>query len=203
MEVVLDHKPFTAPLNGDNLQDILSDLMNNHLGGERTLREVKINGQPYEQAVMGPPTDVLRGRIGHLEVETLDASEVALHFLKQSSHYLRTISVSSEKVAEMFRTSDEREASEYYLQTLDSLQLFIQVLSTSRETLNLDFKRTLVDGSWPEMHLERLSSLVQEMLSAQEQEDWILLADLLQYDLAEALSTWQEIMPQISEGVLS
>ena len=203
MEVLLDHKPFAAPLTGATLQDILVDLMNNHLGGERTLREVKVNGHPYEEAAMGLPTNILRAHIGVLEVETQDARDVAMHFLSQAGVYLRTIILSSEKVAEMFRTSDEREANEHYLRTLDSLQLFMQVLNTARATLNLDFKRNLPDNTWPDMHLEKLSGLVQEMLIAQEQEDWILLADLMQYDLVEALRNWQEIMPLISEGVKS
>jgi hypothetical protein len=203
MEVLLDHKPYAAALNGATLQDILCDLINNHLGGIRTLKEVKVNGRPYESAAMGLPTGIFRAQIGRLEVETLDAREVSIHFLRQAGAYLRTISLSSEKVAELFRIGDERETNEHYLRTLDSLQLFMQVLSTAQETLGLDFNQNLDDGTWPEMHLERLSVLVQEMLEAQEEEDWILLADLLQYDLVSVLTHWQEIIPQISKGVLS
>ena len=200
MEVWLDQKQFSAALDGGNLQDILNDLMNNHLGGQRTLREVKVNGAFYEQAAMGQPTDVYRADILLLEVETQDTIDVAMHFMNNAQHYLRTIAVSSEKVAELFRISDEREANEHYLRTLDSLQLFMQVLSTSRDALNLDFSRSLPDGTWPEMHLERMLSLVKEMLEAQEEEDWVLLADLLQYDLVETLHQWQDIIPLISEG---
>ncbi len=203
MEVWLDQKLFNTALSGGNLQDILADLINNHLGGRRTLREVKINGSPFEQALLGPAEAVLRAQIRLLEVETQDTSEVALHFMGSAQGYLRTIAHSSEKVAELFRTSDEREASEHYLRTLDSLQLFMQVLSTARDALNLDFTRNLPDGTWPEMHLERLLSLVKEMLVAQEEEDWILLADLLQYDLVDALNQWQEIIPIINQGMKS
>ena len=187
MEVWLDQKPLDIALNGATLQDILNDLINNHLGGLRTLREVKINGAPYAQEAMGQPTRVFRTQISRLEVETQGTREVALHFMSNANHYLRTIAASSERVAEMFRTSDEREASEHYLRTLDSLQLFMQVLATARDAFNLDFTRSLPDGSWPEMHLERLLTLIKEMLAAQEEEDWILLADLLQYDLVDAL----------------
>lgn len=198
MEVWVDHQPYTAPLNGDNLHDILTDLINNHMGGMRTLREVKINGAFYEEAAMGQASNIPRVRINKLEVETDDAREVGRHFLNNAQNYLSTIAVSSQKVAELFRTSDEREASEHYLRTLDSLQLFMQVLATTRDALDLDFTQTLADGTWPEMHLERLLALVKEMLAAQEEQDWILLADLLQYDLVEALNQWQEIIPVIN-----
>ena len=203
MEVWLDQKPLNIPLSGATLQDILSDLINNHLGGLRTLREVKVNGAPYEQAAMGQPTSVFRTQISRLDVETQDIREVALHFMSNADIYLRTIAASSERVAEMFRVSDEREANEHYLRTLDSLQLFMQVLATSRDAFNLNFNRLLADGSWPEMHLERLLSLIKEMLAAQEEEDWILLADLLQYDLVDALRRWQEIIPVVCDGLKS
>jgi hypothetical protein len=41
------------------------------------------------------------------------------------------------------------------------------------------------------------------MLAAQEEQDWVLLADLLQYDLVENLRIWRQIIPAVNEGALS
>jgi hypothetical protein len=203
MEVYLDGKPLDGEVAGATLQEMLQTLMDSSLGQDRTLSEVRINGEPFEEAKLGAATSLTRESIERLEVETLDARQVALHFLGSAGQYLAAIVASVERVAELFRVSDESEASEHYLATLESLQLFMQVLQTTRDALGLDFEAISADGISLEQRLGRLAGLVQELLNAQEQEDWVLLADVLQYDLCDQLREWRLMMPMLRQQVLS
>jgi len=203
MEVYLDGKPLEGGVAGVNLQDMLQTLMDSSLGQDRTLSEVRINGQPFEEAKLGTATALPRERIERLEVETLDARQVATHFLSAAGQYLSAIVASVERVAELLRVSDESEAMEHYLATLESLQLFMQVLQTTRDALGLDFEAMVAEGLSLEQRLARLAGLMQELLSAQEQEDWVLLADVMQYDLCEQLNDWRRLMPLLREQALS
>lgn len=203
MEVWFDGKPLVGEVAGANLQELLENLMDGDLGRDRTLSNIKVNGQRYEQEVFGPIPLVGRERIERLEVETMDARQVAVHFLANSEHYLEAIIASVGDVAELFRIADEREASEQYLRTLESLQLFMQVVHNSREALGLDFDALVMEGLSLEERLRRLADLIQELLSAQEQEDWVLLADVLQYDLVEHLRGWSKVMGFLRESVVS
>jgi hypothetical protein len=203
MEVYLDGKPLDGGVEGATLQDMLQTLMDSNLAQDRTMNEVRINGEPFEAAKLGPATALPRESIERLDVETMDARQVALHFLSNASHYLVAIVSAVERVAEMYRVSDESEASEHYLATLDSLQLFMQVLQTTRDALGLDFEAMVIEGRSLEQRLSTLAGLVQELLSAQEQEDWVLLADVLQYDLCEQLHDWRRLIPMLREQALS
>ncbi len=203
MEVRIDDQAYLNEVAGNNLQDIIGDLVTNALGNERAISEVKINGQPYQVATMGPAEELPRDSIQSLEVETIPSTQVALHFLEHGGEYLKAIGASVEQVAELFRVSDEQQASEHYLQTLESLQLFMHVLQSSRETLGLDFDRAGLEGVSAEAGLVRLGELIKELLAAQEQEDWVLLADILQYDLTAELDNWQRLMPVLREQALS
>jgi hypothetical protein len=203
MEVYLDGKPLDGGVEGATLQDMLQTLMDSNLAQDRTMNEVRINGEPFEEAKLGPATALPRESIERLEVETLDARQVALHFLGNAGHYLVAIVAAVERVAELYRVSDESEASEHYLATLDSLQLFMQVLQTTRDALGLDFDAMVIEGRSLEQRLSGLAGLVQELLSAQEQEDWVLLADVLQYDLCEQLQEWRRLVPMLREQALS
>ncbi len=202
MEVMVDGKPYAEELAGGNLQEVLNDLMGRALGDEHTLAEVRVNGRPYQEAELGPAESVPREAIQRLEVETIPARELALHFLSHADDYLGPIMAAVSKVAELFRLSDEVEASEAYLGTLESLQLFLQVLGSSRQVLGLDFAAVSHEGVSAAERLERLSALVGDLLSAQEQEDWVLLADILQYDLNQELAAWQRLVPLIREQAL-
>jgi hypothetical protein len=178
-------------------------MANNAFDGDRILQEVTINGQLYKEEVFGPAVNLQRESIQRLEVQTIASREVAMHFMSNSTAYLDTIIGSVERVSELFRVSDEQEANESYLQTLESLQLFLQVLQNVRESLGLDFSQAKVGAHTAAQRLERLSELVKEMLSSQEQEDWVLLADILQYDLAGELRAWRNLIPLLKEQILS
>lgn len=203
MEVWLDGRPLEGEIAGNNLHELLEGLMTTRMGNDRTLREVKVNGRPFQAADQGPALAVARRQIERLEVETVSAREVALHFLANADAYLKAIAASVERVAELFRAGDEAAASGHYLNTLESLQLFMQVLQTCRDTLGLDFNLAGSGGQSVERLLRKLQRLIQELLLAQEQEDWVLLADLLQYDLAEEIGHWLGVVPALKEQALS
>ncbi len=202
MDLWLDGKQMNPVPPGANLMEILGSVVA-EIGGQSTMKEVRVNGTPYSESQMGPAGELLRDRIQSLEVETMPNRQVAAHFLANAGHFIQTISQALGKVAEMFRVNDEREASEQYLRSLDSLQLFLQVLAMSREVLGLDFDTIVHQGQSLEKRMETLSALVQEMLSAQQREDWVLLADLMQYDLIAELAVWQEVMPALAQRASS
>jgi hypothetical protein len=203
MEVLVDGKQYAGDLTGGTLQDILGDLANKAVGDGSTMREVKINGEPFEESKLGPADSLGRDYIQRLEVETIPAREMAVHFLSNAHSYLAAINQSVARVAEMFRVNDEQEANEHYLNTLESIQLFLQMLQECRQIVNLDFDSPLLDGMSGEERLQKLLVLIKDMLSAQEQQDWVLLADIMQYDLSAELDLWQGFMQQFKEMSLS
>jgi hypothetical protein len=99
--------------------------------------------------------------------------------------------------------ADEREANQQYLRVLESVQLFLQTLDMARQALELDFDRVSWHGMSAEQRLHKLSGLVQDLLAAQESQDWVLLADVLQYDLVEEIKGWRDHLPALRTQALS
>lgn len=203
MEVWLNGRQLPGETSGANLQEILENMAAQSMGDDATMSEVRINGVPYSVSGMGPANRMGREAIARLEVETISSRQVALHFLANTEAFIDPIMEAVLQVAELFRVSDERDASQRYLRLLESIQLFLQTLEMVRQALNLDFGRISWHGQSAEQRLQKLSGLVQELLSAQESQDWVLLADVLQYDLIEELKGWRDHLPALREQALS
>lgn len=203
MEVWLNGRLLPGETAGGTLQEILENMVTQSMGDDATMSEVRINGVPYSLKDMGPAERVGRGGIARLEVETISSRQVALHFLANAEAFLEPIMEAVLQVAELFRVSDEREASQQYLRLLESVQLFLQTLDMARQSLNLDFDRVSWHDMSAEQRLLKLSGLVQDLLSAQESQDWVLLADVLQYDLVEELKGWRDHLPVLRTQALS
>ena len=112
MEVILDGEVLAEDLAGENLREILEDLCGRVLERDRTLKELLINGRPYEERTMSLPQDIGRQRIQKLEVTTISSWEVAQHFLSSADVTLQSMIEGANEVAELFRVSDEQEANE-------------------------------------------------------------------------------------------
>lgn len=203
MEVLLDGEKLENTPPGETLQDVISFLLENTVPPERALHEVKINDEPYSVAEMGPATGMPAADINILEVTTAEAGQVALEFMGNAPTYLGAISQAVTAVAELFRVSDERDASEQYIAVLESLQLFLTMLEESRRLLQLELEQVEHQGRTAAEALDSLSELVKKLLDAQDGEDWVLLADLLEYDLAPELAAWAEITVLLKKQALS
>jgi hypothetical protein len=51
--------------------------------------------------------------------------------------------------------------------------------------------------------VEEISSLLGEMTEVMENEDWILLADLLEYEFLPAVDKWKQVIHLIREDIKS
>lgn len=203
MEVLVDGKALIGEFTGENLLELLQGISDAHLGDDLAIRELLINGDPYEENVHGSPESVLLGGIQRLEIETISSRDLALGFLESYQPVLDTLAQATEKVAELFRVGDEQQANEEYLQFLEALELLLESMQRVTNALNLDMAHVTHDGVSARERLDRLSELTGEMLSAQEEDDWVLLADLMQYDLKPEFEAWSQLMDQMRKMTMA
>lgn len=203
MQIIVDGKPMANPLRGGNLEEMLVELSQERLEGERTLTEVKINGAPYDLAAMGPADGIAADGIMTLEVDTLEATELARRFLLGADEFLAPLEEAVPALAELFTIEDEQNANERYLELLESIQLFMQMLESSQDILGLDLDAVSNGKASARSRMDSISGILSELLAAQERQDWVLLADVLRYDLMPELQAWRRLMPRLREQVVS
>ncbi|MBW2621525.1 MAG: hypothetical protein JRD68_01345 [Deltaproteobacteria bacterium] len=197
MKILIDGRasaPDTIP--GENLEEILSELQDNHLTGNM-VGEVLLNGRVYNEDVPHAALEVSRSEIDSLELTTHSAEEIALHFIEHGHEILGSMLDSLPKIVEIFRIGDEAEASEHYLGFLETLQLLFSMLNSVSQTLQVDFD-SQIDGEFTlNQKLTRLSDVMSELLRIQGENDWIYLADILEHELTKELEDFQVFLPQI------
>lgn len=203
MQITVDGKPLEGGLRGANLEEMLVELSEEVLSGQRSFTEVKINGRPYNLEEMGPSEEILAGGITSLEVDTIEAQELARRFLLGADEFLGPLCQAVPAVAELFALEDEQEANERYLQLLESLQMFMQVLDAVKEILTLDLDAVREGHASARERLDKINQVLGELLSSQERQDWVLLADVLRYDLLPELEAWRRLMPRLREQITS
>jgi len=125
--------------------------------------------------------------------------ELARSILADASQQADTLSQALEKSAALFRLAAEDEANHYFAQVLEALRWLLQTGEGACQVLEVDLGRmnTPQIGDVSDF-LKRFQDLLEEMLQVYEEEDYILLADLMEYELLPMVLQWQKILSQLS-----
>jgi hypothetical protein len=199
MNIIIDGQPLaTGHISGNNLEEIINDLQQNHLPEDHIIGEVMLNGRPYNEDVPHAAVAVVRTEILSLEIMTITSEAIAGHFIENAGNIVDSLIGALPKITETFRLGDEAEANEHYLRFLESLHLLLTMTESVGHVLGFHFDSALETGSDPmNLHLKKLSEILTSLLSIQEQTDWIYLADILEYELKPELEFFRNVFPQL------
>ncbi|MDR1164373.1 MAG: hypothetical protein LBO66_00605 [Deltaproteobacteria bacterium] len=185
---------------GANLEEILLTLLEHPSTSGRVITGVLLNGQPYSEEVPHAALEVDRSSISSLSLDTRTLEDMGLNFLKVGPRYLETLLEALPKIVETFRLGDDHEANEHFLNFLEALQLLMSMLEQTRHVLNLWQGGDGENSSELSVYLDSLVEVLNTLISLQEQKDWIFLADVLEYELADSLKNLARILPLLSQG---
>ena len=87
---------------------------------------------------------------------------------------------------------NEQEANQYYLQVLDGIEWFSQVITLIFNTQENKFEEKSL-----EKRQKQLTDLMAQMLEANQNQDWVLMADLMEYEMIPFYKVWQEVLSKI------
>jgi len=178
-----------------NLEDLLVKVLEKEEFQERVVTDVYVNDEIFSELYPHQAEDVEIDEIKKIEIKTMPVNKMALEMVQELDKVVELLSKGAEKIAELFRQGSDFEALDMYQDFLQVLQDFMALLSV--------FKQDGIINDVPSLKtaVETLSNLFSELMDAQEQEDWILLADLLEYNLLPHLEEWKKVIKELALAV--
>lgn len=116
--------------------------------------------------------------MNEMTLEAKEKEELALLGKGLAKEFIGLIEGNIEITAKAFRSEDISDAQRIYIQLIDDLQLFFEMCREIRKVNQIDMG---------EAQLEKISALLEELISTYAYEDWVMVADLLEYELVPFL----------------
>ena len=175
---------------GETLEAILDMMVKNTPGSY--IRRIWLDQQEFpsddRETLQKKPVD-----INSLEVELADLKDLVATNLSNALDYLEKLIPGFDQAADLFRTGNEQEANKYYIQILDGMDWFSEVVNVVMSSEG--------EGQEPENSLRirqaKLTDLMSQMLEANKNQDWVLLADILEYEMTPFYKEWQTILSKL------
>jgi hypothetical protein len=114
-----------------------------------------------------------------------------------AQNYLQRLLPGIEKASELFRNENEIEANKFFVQIIDGIDWFSQVLQVVVAAQGFSMDELSIDGKTMKERHDRLTALTLQMVEANKNRDWVLLADLLEYEILPYYEEWESLLPAL------
>ncbi|RJP79182.1 MAG: hypothetical protein C4524_05650 [Candidatus Zixiibacteriota bacterium] len=204
MQINLNHRAEDVPTEGVHFFGELMERVSRKAesDGARILK-VKLNGEDITGKDRTDLNKLPLDEIQEVEVHTGDPRVLARSSLYSVADFLEKLLAEMQSTAELFRLGNEERSNQSFMRCLDGMQVFMHSLESCRRLLGISFELLFVpvglgnDDVTVAENRRRLFEVLDGMIEAQTNKDWLLLADLLEYELVPILEDWRQIIPAI------
>ncbi len=181
-----------------NLFDILTTEMSNE---GRAITEIIVNGNTLLNNDLFETLDKPIAFLHSLVIGSVTRSKLIEDQLNGLTDHIGTLIINIGKSADNFRIGDETESHKYFAAVLEGLRWFNYSVDLILAFLKIDPHKERIGNELIAQRLAEISDIVSSLADSQDNSDWIMLADQLEYELAPTLQKWLKIIPVFKQYV--
>lgn len=129
-----------------------------------------------------------------VEVTAGTAASLMERTLQDAAVATDSLGAAAEAIGREFRTSKVAGANEALVQLAESLRAVVGIVGAVGLAFKVDLNEVRCDDCTVSAMAGELSKYMEELVTAQTSEDWVTVADVLQYDMAPALKRWRPML---------
>ncbi len=159
---------------------------------EEIITEVHLNNELFQELYPHQAEDIEINEIQKVEITSMKYVEMASQIVSELFKVTKSIRLASTNASESLRRGDDADAFNTITNMIDVVRNFLNMISCFQS----DFSAPVTDEYTA--LTEKYSQILVEMNDALENQDWILVADLLEFELAPLSADWDEYLTSLS-----
>jgi hypothetical protein len=185
-------------INGINLpvhpglhtwQDLLQELEGKHLGQGKVISSVRFDGNEVLQfrdyECLNRPLQYM----DEIQVQASAMEEMVKGAVTEAEGYLVTLQTSLVEVAEAFRHQLANEANSKLSQVFEGIKMLAALLQGVELSLSGQYQQGPTSVA---QVLAEMGPALESLIESQGQQDWILVADILEFELVANVSGFEQ-----------
>ncbi len=181
--------------NFANLEELLVSVSASDGMHNRIVTDVFLNNEQFSELYPHQAEDIEANEIERVEIRSVPCTQMAFDISKELHKVSKILQISSTEVSKHLRALNNTEALPLLLDTINVTRDFMAMVAVLRSEF-ID----RVDEAFV-AHVESISQLLGEMNEVLESEDWVLLADLLEYEFIPTCQGWESILDSIQSEI--
>jgi hypothetical protein len=196
-DITLDGAPCAAALNGAVAWGPLLAAIDETLGGQRIVTDVRFDG--IDEPAFRDPLILDRplAGIAVIEVETGTPAMLVERILGEAASSLEGLCLGAAHVGELARGHDAQQAARGMVELAEGVSALVGIVGAAALALQVDLDELRCEDRPAFVLVAELTRLIEQLIAAQAGGDWITIADVLQYDVEPTLREWRPLFASL------
>ena len=170
------------------LEEMLAATYDDCVQAQQIITDVLLNDEPFSEIYPHQAEDISASQVNKLEIISMDIYLMASAMTEELFKVTKSMEMAATQSAAYFRQGDDAQGLELLQDLIDVNRDFLNVFGTLRTNFDVPNDENLTNTS------ETYSALLSELIDVMESEDWILLADLLEFEISPACLEWDDCL---------
>ncbi len=192
----VDEREVILPQPGMSLDQILRHVEEMEVAPRCVIQQVHIDGSPLNAECLREtpaslPTDISERE--RIEIRTTPVDDVVRNSVREALSYLERSEAAIPSLAAGFQGFPGPEAFESLRQLYEGFYWLNILMDKLERTFRVVPAQVQVRGTPLKEHHESLVNILRQLVESQERGDYILISDLLEYEVLPYIAVWKEI----------
>ena len=189
MQLTLNDFEISVPAGLHTWGDVLEWIEGNELQSGQCITKVLMGEREQVHYRTKPLCDQPLTSVGFVKVESGDFDTVVTESLAELEDELGRAIGATGEIVRLFENRQPREAYERLASLLDSMRLFVAILSE-----DLGWVDDPQAGISTKEFSTNLEKALEQLIAAQQNGFWVSVCDVLEYEIAPILEAWQRVV---------
>ncbi len=174
----------------ENLEEVISMSFENFSQKNQIITDIIVDDEPFSEIYPHQAEDISCDNIAKLEIFSMDLNQMAANVIEELFKVTKSMYLACGTISLYFRRGDIEEGLDMLQDLIDVQRSFLNMVGTLRADFNIPDTLELNDLT------NKFSELLTEVISVMDYEDWILLSDFLEFELAPNCREWDDCLEQ-------
>jgi len=194
--IVIDGRESSISLsNFANLEEVLSKVIEEEGLEERIVTDVLLDDEAFSELYPHQAEDIEADSFSRLELRTVSIDQMADDVIGELPKVIDIMAGGSRQAASLLRKAELAEG----------LEVLQDIIAVSRELLNTVYVLRSQYSTGPSREVEDLGNTLGELLGeigdVMANEDWVLVADLMEYEFLPACEGWRSVIDAVTKDL--
>ena len=166
----------------------------------KVIKSIAINGTQYDDLMLDADKSKAfnLGDSDEIKITTMSQLELINGSLNAAITFLNEFKAGIVKTTDEIRWGNSNAGFKNFSEYLSGLTMFIQIMEKIYQFLKIDYNNLVYDGKSVQSYFNDLEKILSSVLSTQVEQDYVLLADIVEFELKPNIEMFENILKDMS-----
>ncbi len=203
MKLYVDENSVDLFKDAGSIYEILYGGIKNFIPEGRVIKNIFINGSKYDDLALDADKSKAfkLSASDEIKINTMSQLELLNGSIDAVLLFLKEFKDGIVKTTDEIRWGNSVSGFNNFSEYLKGLTTFVQIMEKISEFLKIDYSNILYKDKSIQFYFNELEKILSAVLSNQVEQDYIMLADIVEFELKPNIETWKDILEDMKAKI--